>query len=280
MAPTLLDFTMHVGERQRAVVVRVVDHARSESDLSAGDVDDVVDADDVLFERRARGDDLERRSWLVDVLHGAVPAMLRRCAREGVRIEGRLVRQRENFAGLRRHDQHGAARGAVARDGLAQLALGDVLQIFVNRQLDGRARRRRTLEPAEGVPARVGLIEQLSQGAADLAVVGGLDAGEPFVVDADESQQLSGELFLRIEPAVFFDEPDAFEIELRDPLGLMRRHAAAHVDERPLLPQARGQRVLLFFGAQSVSASHSIDAAFRRISISLGTPYTESASTL
>ena len=206
----------HVGERQRPVVVRVVDDARSEPDFSAGDVDDVVDADHVLFERRARGHDLERRSGLVDVLHGAVAPMLGRCARERVRIERRLVGQRENLAGLRRHDQHRAAGGAVARDRIAQLALGDVLQVLVDRQLDGRAGRRRTLEPAEGAAARVGLIEQLAERAADLAVVGGLDAGEPFVVDADESQQLRGELLLRIEAAVFLDEPDAFEVELGD----------------------------------------------------------------
>ena len=42
----------HVGERQRPVVVRVVDHARSESDFSARHVDQIVDADDVLFDAR------------------------------------------------------------------------------------------------------------------------------------------------------------------------------------------------------------------------------------
>ena len=103
----------------------------------------------------------------------------------------------------------------VARDAVAQLALGDVLQVLVDRQLDGGARRRRPLEPAERAAARVGLVEQLALRAADLAVVGRLDAGEPFVVDADETQQLRRQLLLRIEAAVFLDETDALEVRAR-----------------------------------------------------------------
>ncbi len=154
----------------------VFDDPRAETDFSAGHVDDVVDADDVLFERRARRHDLERRAGLVEVLHSAIAAMLGRCARERIRVERRLVRQREDLARLRRHDQHGAARGAIADDRLAQLALGDVLQVLVDRQLDRCAGCRRTLETAERAAARVGLVEQLALLAADLAVVGGLDA--------------------------------------------------------------------------------------------------------
>ena len=112
------------------------------------------------------------------------------------------------------------------RDGIAQLALGDVLQVFVDRQLDGRAGRRRALEPAEGAAARVGLIQQLAQRAADLAVVGGFDARQPVVVDADKTEQLRGELLFRIEPAVFLDEVDAFEVQRRDAACLMRGHPA------------------------------------------------------
>ena len=176
-------------------------------------------------------------------------ARLRRCSgdarRKGIRVERRLVRKRQNFAGLRRHDHHGAAGGAILRDGVAQLALGDVLQVLVDRQLDGRARGRRPLESAERAAARVGLIQQLAERAADLAVVGRLDAGEPFVVDADETQQLGRKLLLRIEPAVFLDESDAVEIELGDSRRLRRRHAPADVDKRALLPQAAGERLLL-----------------------------------
>ncbi len=124
-----------------------------------------------------------------------------------------------------------------------------MLQVFVDRQLDGRACGRRALEPAEGAPARVGLIQQLTDSAADMAVVGCLDAGEPFVVDPDKAQQLSGKLFLRIEAAVFLDESDAVKTKFRDPRRLVRRHAPAHVDKRAFLPQARGQRILLLLRA-------------------------------
>ena len=131
-------------------------------------------------------------------------------------------------------------------DRIAQLALGDVLQVLVDRQLDRRAGGGWPLETAEGAPARVGLVQQLSERAADLAVVRRLDAGEPFVVGADEAEQLRGKLLLRIEAAIFLDESDALEVELGDARRLRRRDTAAHVDERALLAKARGQFVLLF----------------------------------
>ena len=76
-----------------------------------------------------------------------------------VRVERRLVRHREDLAGVRVHDDGGAALRAVLDDAGVQLALGDVLQVLVDGQLDGRSGGRRPLEAAERVAPRVGLDE-------------------------------------------------------------------------------------------------------------------------
>src|SRR4029453_3238942 len=96
-------------------------------------------------------------------------------------------------------------------------------EVLIDRELDGRPRGRRPLESAERAAPRVGLIQQPAERAADLTVVGCLDAGESLVVDAHETQQLGRKLLLRIKPAVFLDESDAVQIELGNPRRLRRR---------------------------------------------------------
>ena len=84
-----------------------------------------------------------------------------------------------------------------ASDAGVQLALGDVLQVLVDRQLDGRAGRRRPLDPAERLAPRVGLDEHRAALAANLRVVGRLDAAEADVVDADVAEQVRRQLLVR-----------------------------------------------------------------------------------
>ena len=57
-----------------------------------------------------------------------------------VRIEGRRVRHRQNLAGLRIHDDGAAAPRAIGGDAGFELALGDVLEVLVDRQLDASSR--------------------------------------------------------------------------------------------------------------------------------------------
>ena len=91
-----------------------------------------------------------------------------------------------------------AAGGAVLDDAGVQLALGDVLQVLVDRQLDastpvvgGRSTRLNAWRRAS-VWTRIvpGL-------AADLRVVGRLEAAQAVVVDADVAEQVRGQLLVR-----------------------------------------------------------------------------------
>jgi hypothetical protein len=54
-----------------------------------------------------------------------------------------------------------------------------------------------------------------------------------------------GELLLRIEPTVFLDGPYAFHVQLRNTPSLQRGDAPPDINERALLHEPRGQRVLL-----------------------------------
>ena len=97
-------------------MMRVVDLARAEGDVTRVAVDEIGGADQAFFDRRRRGDDLERRAGLVGVLDRPVAASDQVGAAELVRVEGRPVRKREDFAGLRLHDDRRAARGLVLLD--------------------------------------------------------------------------------------------------------------------------------------------------------------------
>jgi hypothetical protein len=165
---------------------------------------------------------------------------------EGIRIEGRLVRERENFSVARVHHNDGTRRRLVASDGISQLALGDVLKVLVNGQLDGRASGRRPLQTAEGTAPCVFFVEQLALRATDLTVVGRFEARKALVVHPNEAEQLRRELFLGIEPPILLDEPDAIERQIGNFLALRRRHLPPHIHERSLLPESTLQRVPIF----------------------------------
>src|SRR6185436_14451354 len=128
---------------------------RSDFDAAAARINQLIDGDEALLESRRRGDDFKRRSRLVNVLDGPVAALLGLGVGEYVRVEGRLVGKGENFAVARIEHNDGARCRFVVSDGVSQLALRDVLQVLVNRQLNGGAGGRRPLEPAEGTAASV-----------------------------------------------------------------------------------------------------------------------------
>ena len=108
-----------------------------------------------------------------------------------VRVERRLVGERENLARVRVHDDRGAARRVVRQHAGVQLALGDVLQVLVDRQLERRSGGRQARDArAERVLPRVGLNQHRAGLAANLRVVRRLDAAQPDVVDADVSEQM------------------------------------------------------------------------------------------
>ena len=132
------------------------------------------------------------------------------------------------------HDDHAAAGGMVLEEAGVQLALGDVLQVLVDRQLDRRPGRRRPLETIERVAARVGVNEDLAFLAANLRVVGRLDTAQTLVVQADEPEEVRRELGVGIVAAALLEEADAFEIERGDLLRFLRRDLPADVREGAL----------------------------------------------
>ena len=101
IAPTLLDLTRTSVNDSVPYVVRVADHPAAERDPPGAAVDQIVGLEHVLFERRRRGDDLERRSRLVEILDRAVAARVLADPPEAVRVERRVVGHRQDLAGVR-----------------------------------------------------------------------------------------------------------------------------------------------------------------------------------
>ena len=130
-------------------------------------------------------------------------------------------------------------------DAEAELALGDVLQILVDCELEGLAGRWWALDAAERAAARVRLDEHLPVEALDQVVVGGFDAAEADAVDADVAEQVGRELLVRIEAAVLLHEPDAVEVERGHTPCLIGRGLPAHVGKCAVAVEARGEGALL-----------------------------------
>ena len=152
-----------------------------------------------------------------------------------------------------------------------ELAFGDVLEVLVDGQLDARTGGRRTLEAAEGVAAGVGVHRDRAGLAANLRVVGVLEAAQPLVVDADPAEQVRGQLLVRVETLALLDEADAVEVQRGDPLRLIRRDLPLHVRERAPLAEALAERLPILRASQSESAAQIFFAASAGSAISVGT---------
>ncbi len=148
-----------VGERQDAVVAHVLDPVRTEADYTRAHVDCLVRVKHPLFERGRGGNNLERGSWLVDVLGRPITSDGGVRQRKGVGIERGLVCQGEDLAGGGVHDHDTTPSRVMLPDSGAQLPLGDVLDVLVDGQLEGDPGGWRTLNTAERTVASVGLHE-------------------------------------------------------------------------------------------------------------------------
>ena len=196
----------HVGERQHAVVVMLVfiDHARAEPDDARIGVDHVGRLEQLLLECGRCRDDLERRARLVQILDGAVAAIVVAEASIGVRVESRIVRQRKDLAGARIHHDRGAALGARLLDTPAWSSRSAMCcrysSIVSSRSSAGR---RRSLDPAECVALGVGLDEHRARVSFDQIVIRRLDAREPGVVESHVSEHVRGQLLVRDRSAGF-----------------------------------------------------------------------------
>ena len=220
-------------------------------------VDQIGRPEHVLFERRRRRHDLEGRSRLVEILDRAVAPRLFADAPVGVRVEGRVVRHREDLARVRIHDDGGAAGGAVLFDAGAQLALGDELEVLIDGQLEGRAGGGRALDLAEdALLPRVRLHEQLALPAAHLGVVRRLEAAETGVVETDVAEHVRGQLLVRIVAAALLEEPDPLQLELADPLLFVGRDLALEIRELAAAAQLLRHRLAVGRVALVERAAH------------------------
>src|SRR3954467_15333556 len=79
----------------------VVDLSPEDDDRAHLAINHFVGPGQLLLERRRYGDDLEGRTGLVDVTHGAVLQCVLACGPKGIWIECRATGQREYLARLR-----------------------------------------------------------------------------------------------------------------------------------------------------------------------------------
>src|SRR5439155_24410932 len=124
-------------------------------------------------------------------------------------------------------------------------AFGAALEVCGDRQLAARAGGRWPLRSAEGLMARVGAHQDGAGLAANLRIVGVLEAAQPLGVDADPAEQVRRQLLVRIEPLALLDEADAVEVQRGDALRLIGRDLPLHVREGALLSQPLRDRLPL-----------------------------------
>ena len=127
-----------------------VDHDRS---LLA--VEDLVGTGELFFQRRRNRDQLESRTRLVDIAHGAVLQRLGSDSFRDVRIEGGPVGQCQDFAGVRIFDNHRAGSSVRLQHRPLQFMFGDVLNFLINRKDEIVARLRLLLDATEPLAPRV-----------------------------------------------------------------------------------------------------------------------------
>jgi hypothetical protein len=136
-----------------------------------------------------------------------------------------------------------AGLGLEVGDGLLQLAVGQVLDLRVERQANVLAVLRR-LDRADILDDLAAPI--LDHAAATrlpekLAVKRQLDAFQPLVVDAGEADHVRGHLTGRIEAAVLLVLADAGQLERGDLVRRCRRYLATQEDEGLVAGQLAAQ---------------------------------------
>jgi len=142
-----------------------------------------------------------------------------------------------------------------------QLALGDVLQAFVDRQLERSAARRCALEAAEHMTARVVLHDQLAFVSAHDLVVGGFEALEADVVEPDVSKRVRAKLLV---PLPVVSRLCGTQVRIDRHLGVDdNRRVAGEADDhvRRLSRAGSGDRLRLFFEIAVLQHPRHLDDA-------------------
>ncbi len=151
-------------------------------------------------------------------------------------VEGGAAGHGQYGAGAGVHDDDGAAAGLVILDRGVQLPFGQLLHVAVNGKDDVGARLgRHLLLPGDRdrVAPAIALVDQSAGGAAQLAVVVRLQAGQTDVIPPGEAQQGRRHIPLGVDAAAGAHEADAGQAQvLYGDAGLVvqvagHRHLAA-----------------------------------------------------
>ena len=216
-------FHNDVFEREHAVRVDVADLAPGEGDEPWGAIDQVTGLKNALLDSRRCRDELEGRAGLVGVLNDPVPPRVIGRLVEDVRIERRVVRQREDLTRARIHDDGGASGRVVLLDARPQLPLDDVLEVLIDRELDRvTGRSRPLLARATRVAPRVHLEDQQAFLASNAAIVCRFDTAQTDVAGTDEPERVCKEGSVRVVAPALFVEHDAGQFQPGNARGSFR----------------------------------------------------------
>ncbi len=102
-------------------------------------IENFVRLGQVLVERRRQRNQFEGRAWLVNRANRTIHARFGFHIIRRIRIELRPVGQRQNRSIIRILHNHCSGKRVSLPNGFRQLPLGDVLNLFVNRQNNIRA---------------------------------------------------------------------------------------------------------------------------------------------
>ena len=204
----------HVGHRRDAVRAEVpVEDRVGAFDFSRAGVQiRRPRSDEAAIDGRGHRQRLHYGARRVDIGDGPLPVQRRLLfvvEVERAQRERRLARHRQHRAGVRIHDDDCAARRFVARHLQRQRSLHEPLDITIDSQANVAAGYGLRSEPpperdrvAEAVPLEV----DHARHAAQLDVVRSLDAGETFLVAAQEAEQHRCQVAFWIGTEAGFDQ--------------------------------------------------------------------------
>ena len=159
-----------------------------------------------------------------------------------------------------------AAVGAVLGNAARELALHDVLQRRIQRQLEGGARGRRGGHAVKRVALGIGGHQRLAVFAANQIVVLQLDASQPAVVEPDIPEHARHQLPHRVEAAALLAQTDAVQLQVEHGRGFRGRYLPLDVRECAPLRQPFHQGGELLFGG-GAALEHPTQLACRGFGI-------------
>ena len=148
-----------------------------------------------------------------------------------VGVKRRPVGQRQDFPSPRILNNHRASQRPGLLHGRFQLALHDVLDLFIDREHQIGSGFRLALYPPQPLPARIEGDQHATRFSSQAGIVAALQACQAFIVHAHIAQHLRRKLALGIKPLRFLLEINPFQIQSAHPAGGFRIYFSRHPAE-------------------------------------------------